>query len=108
MIRESAKKWISETCGEGWLPLVDEAYDNLPKDIDITDVYQKWAGLHFDTSEGNEAFDMYLFDIQEKSESICEKCGSTASHYVISGWEYARCIKHSEGGIDLNNLPEPT
>ena len=108
MTREDAKKWISKACGEGWLDLVDEVYDNLPKSIEITQVYQKWAGLHFDTSKENETFDLYLYDIQEKSESTCDKCGAVASHYVISNWEYARCIEHSEGGIDLNNLPEST
>ena len=30
MDRESAKKHITETCGLGWLNLVDIIYDNKP------------------------------------------------------------------------------
>ena len=108
MTRQEAKDWISKTCGEGWLSLVDNVFDRVPNDIEITQVYQKWAGLHFDTSKENELFERYLMEIQEISEATCEKCGEKGDHYVIQNWEYTRCKKHSEGGIDLNNLPSNT
>ncbi len=108
MTREDAKNWISKTCGEGWLHLVDQAYDNLPEGVEIIQVYQKWAGLHFDTSRELESFDRYLEEIFEISEVTCEMCGEKGSHYVIDSWEYTRCATHGEGGIDLNNLPNNT
>ncbi len=44
MDREAAKEWILKTCGEGWLNLVDIIFDNKPENIEITVVFQKWAG----------------------------------------------------------------
>jgi hypothetical protein len=40
MDRESAKKHIKETCGSGWLNLIEIVYDNKPENIEITEVFQ--------------------------------------------------------------------
>lgn len=56
MTREEAKRHIKSTCREGWLSLVDEVYNLLPKGITINEVYQKWGGLQFDFEGGNQAF----------------------------------------------------
>lgn len=44
-IREKSKKWIKETCGEGWLSMVDEVYDKLPSHLTVSQAYQKWGLL---------------------------------------------------------------
>ena len=74
MTREEAKNWISKTCGAGWLGLVDKAYDALQTNIQITDVYQKWAALSFDINCDHKEFEIFLLELSEKSESICEVC----------------------------------
>ena len=108
MGRQEAKEWISKTCGKGWLKLVDDVYDKLPEGVEIIQAYQKWAGLHFDTTEHDEQFELYLLEIQRISRETCEKCGIKGFHYVIENWEYTRCREHSENGINLNNLSKNT
>ena len=43
--RELARNQIKETCGNGWLFLVDIIYDDIPPNLTINEVFQKWAGL---------------------------------------------------------------
>ncbi len=106
MNRLEAKKWILKKCGEGWLGLIDEVYDNLPRGIEITQVYQKYAGLRVDINPESESFEDFLADIEERSYSLCEICGKEASQYEINEWEYTRCTDHCENGVDLNDLFE--
>ena len=98
MNRDEAKNWILESCGAGWLTLVDQIYDELPERVEVLSVYQKWAELHCDTSREDEVFDKALSGIQNKSRSMCEICGEKGSHYIIDFCETVRCEKHSEGG----------
>ena len=102
MDRDAAKGWISETCGPGWLPLLDEVFDNLPAGVVILQVYQKWASLQFDFMPNDEAFSDFLWDVQERSERTCEVCGALGYHFVINHCEHTRCLLHSEGGVSLD------
>jgi hypothetical protein len=92
--RENAKADITDSCGEGWLPLVDEVYDKVPQHISILLAYQKYAGLKFDTEGSDEAFEKLLDDVYERSRCICEICGSAGDHSIINGWETALCTYH--------------
>ena len=99
MNRTEAKNWIKQTCGEGWLHLVDQVFDNLPSDISVTQTYQKYAALKFDIEPYNEEFEICLEQIEEQSLNTCEKCGSKGGRYIVNNWEHTRCAEHSEGGI---------
>ncbi len=102
MNKADAKEYILETCGEGWLPLVDRVYENLPAELTITQTYQKWAALRFDIEPENEEFEEFLSQIEELSLKTCEKCGVQGISYYINSWEHTRCEEHSEGGIHFD------
>ena len=89
-----AKEWIVKTCGEGWMPLVEEAYEKLPSTISISCVYQKWGVLKFDCEPWDEGFESFLEDIEERSMGICEKCGGAGAEKIIDGWVHTRCDLH--------------
>ncbi|MFK3651032.1 hypothetical protein ACI2IY_21735 [Lysobacter enzymogenes] len=52
MTRDEAKQWIEETCGKGWLPLVDKAFDSLPSEVTIVEAFQKYGHLEFRIDPG--------------------------------------------------------
>lgn len=101
MNRDEAKSWIKKTCGEGWLHLVDQVFDNLTSEASVTQAYQKYAALMFDINPYSEDFEKFLEQIEEKSLSTCEKCGSKGYRHIISNWEHTRCAVHSEGGTRI-------
>lgn len=94
--RAVSKNWIIKTCGEGWLKLVDEVYDNLPEHLSIVQTYQKWGVLMFDMDEYDPVFEAFLEAIQNQSARICEKCGAPGTESTINGWIYTRCDAHSK------------
>ena len=54
MNRTEAVNWIKEKCGEGWIPLVGMIYENIPENVQVTSVYQKWGALMFDANPWSE------------------------------------------------------
>ncbi len=96
MDRESAKKHINETCGSGWLNLVDIIFDNKPEHIKITWVFQKWAGLKVDYDGEDLHFEELLDTIYLISQFICEICGKSGGFTIIDGWDTTLCDAHSE------------
>lgn len=94
MDREAAKKHILETCGPGWLNLVDIVYDNLPEGIEITEVFQKWAGLKIRYNGENEHFQELTDMIYYMSQKMCEICGQSGNYAPVFGWETTLCEKH--------------
>ncbi len=96
MDKESAVKQIKETCGLGWLTLVDIAYDNLPEKVKITEVFQKYAGLKIRYEGENEDFQELTEMIYFISQKMCEVCGSSGNYTIIDGWETTLCNQHFE------------
>jgi hypothetical protein len=92
--REQSKEWIKQTCGVGWLKLIDEVYDKLPDNIEIIQVYQKYAGLKFDLNQENLEFESFLNEIEERSKHICEICGKDGFLTIVDGWEKTLCSYH--------------
>ena len=74
MNREDAKSYIQETCGSGWIDLIEIVYDNKPENIKITEVFQKWAGLKIIFKGDNLQFHDLVNCIYEISQKMCEKC----------------------------------
>ncbi|MEW8187133.1 MAG: hypothetical protein AB2794_19275 [Candidatus Thiodiazotropha endolucinida] len=96
MNRTEAISWIREKCGEGWLPLVVKIYDNIPEDVEVTSVYQKWGALMFDAKPWSETLEKIHDEIEEISLKTCEICGSSAAEHEINGWIHTRCETHAE------------
>lgn len=93
--REKSKEWIKETCGDGWLELVDEVYNKLPNYLNVIQAYQKWGVLRFNIDKEDSNFEKFLESIESKSAELCEKCGFSAIETTIDGWVHTRCDKHS-------------
>lgn len=95
-------------CGEGWLPLVKEAedwikeYNNIHKqehidnhseELRFLQVKEKFGTLTIYCNYYPEGLHKKLFELEERSSGICERCGETegttckASH----GWVYTLC-----------------
>lgn len=96
MTREEAKDWISKKCGDGWLTLVDEIYDNLPHGIKIKSIYQKWGALNFTASPWTDETELIHDHVESKSLEICEICGNEGSEVTIDGWVHTRCPNHQK------------
>ncbi|MDP2386673.1 MAG: hypothetical protein Q8M29_09905 [Bacteroidota bacterium] len=92
--KEAAKEWITKTCGEGRLNLVDIIYDNKPENIEITMVFNKWAGLKVDFIGKDVIFEELLETIYSISEKMCTICGKSGRRVVIGGVETTLCDQH--------------
>jgi len=91
---ESAKKNIAETCGTGWFNLIDIVFDNKPENIEITEVFQKWAGLKICYIGENGTFEELVNEIYYISQKMCEICGKNGKLTTIDGWETTLCKNH--------------
>lgn len=96
MDRDSAKKHIQETCGLGWMNLIDIVYDNKPEDIEIREVFQKWAGLKVDYKGEDMHFKELTDRIYYVSQNMCEICGKSGGSTIVDGWETTLCAQHFE------------
>jgi hypothetical protein len=106
LTRLQAREAIRDNCGEGWLPLVDEVFENLPPHISITCAFQKWGALRFDLDAYDDsAFTDYLDDVAERSLEICETCGAAGIEMIIDSWTVTRCDLHSAGWVWRSDQP---
>lgn len=96
MNKEDAKRHIQETCGSGWINLIEIVFDNKPENIEITEVFQKWAGLKVKFNGESEQFQYMLDCIYEVSQKMCEICGKSGHYVIIDGWETSLCHQHYE------------
>jgi hypothetical protein len=107
MTFENAQEHILEYHGLGWLNLVEILYENKPDNIEITDVYQKWAGLYVNYTGANDRFEELTDAIYLLSRNMCEVCGKSAQIAIIDNWEIALCKEHidnSSSNIKLKDL----
>lgn len=85
-IKDSAMPWLFE-CGDGWFWLIDnlcnciQSYidDNKHlkiKQIETTQVKEKFATLRFYVNYSNELIDGMIWLAEHMSAGICESCGS--------------------------------
>ncbi len=94
---------------DGWFPLIHKLCQDLDPiikkegfiDFSVDQVKEKFGGLRFYTSYGNEE----IFDLIQKAEAdsfkICEKCGKKGSGYVNEfGWLKTLCKKCAEAPSD--------
>lgn len=94
MTKEEAIAHINETCGNGWINLVEILYDNKPENIEIQCVFQKWAGLSVDYEGEDVHFEELTDVIYSISQKMCEICGKSGGYTIIDGWETTLCDFH--------------
>lgn len=102
MTRDEAKSWIKETCGEGWLSLVDHIYDTLPDKVRVVAVFQKWGALKFTLQVADPAFEIRLQEVEARSLQMCEVCGQTGGEVIKDGWVQTLCEKHAQRSLGTN------
>ena len=93
------RDFAKQSVGKGWHNLIDEVFDKLEKRfkmIKIIQVKEKWGGLRIYTDYSNEEFDKFIQEIEKRSFTICEDCGSPGNLREGS-WYRTLCEHHANG-----------
>lgn len=85
---ESAKLCV----GEGWHPLLEEIYARLLGNAYVTQVKEKYGGLRFYVDYTDGATQNFIWNIEEKSYTVCEFCGAPGEPRK-GGWIKTLCDK---------------
>lgn len=93
-------------CGSGWYPLIDTLCGEIQHRVDMTDakpvvalqVKEKFGGLRFYVSGGDEFTTGVIWLADHLSTVICEECGAPGVQ-AGRGWIKTRCAAH--GGQDF-------
>lgn len=89
----------------GWDDLVNQLIENVvavaPKDFKVLQIKEKFAGLRFYYSNGNETINHLADEAENKSYSICQNCGSEGKRSTSgSGWMRTICEACNEPGTN--------
>jgi len=103
---EDAKGYIRKHSGEGWLVLVDIIYDNLPSEIVIKEVFQKYGALEVRYDGKNDEFEDLISNLRLISEYMCEECGKSGKRSIIDGWDTTLCKLHYDKAEAKNKYRE--
>jgi len=104
--REDSKKWIEETCGKGWLNLIDIIYDNKPEHIAINEVFQKWGALTVRYNGEDRMFEALIDNVEYISKKMCEKCGLSGEETVLGGHVETLCEDHFNEAAYIKHVGE--
>lgn len=88
-----------ESVGEGWAPLIREVFEYMEKTrvhSKIVQVKEKWGGLRIYTDVVHDGLDAKIRDVEKKSFTICEQCGS-AGKLRSGSWYRTLCEEHAGG-----------
>ena len=94
---------IGCSCGDGWFNLIYDLCSKIQKILDNeapefvkgffpVQIKEKYAGLRFYTTYGNDEIFELTNKAEDKSYEVCEICGSPGS-VRGTGWIYTRCDK---------------
>lgn len=92
--------------GDGWYDILDELLNviniEMNKDIYvkenfiINDIKEKFGGLRFYISGGNDIIDKAIDIAEDKSYKTCEFCGKPGINMKLCGWYATECDTHHE------------
>ncbi len=100
MTKQEAKDSFISLEMQGWLRLIDLLYDAIPENIEITEIFEKYANFEVRyKGEENKKFERFVQILKRISSKMCEKCGKLASHTIINNWEQTLCKEHFEEAI---------
>ncbi len=99
--RESALQSV----GKGWSNFINRLYDAKPKNVQVTQVKEKYGGLRFYVSSAPEWYFDLIDYYEEKSETICEQCGENGKTRNNKGWLTTLCDDCNEKyEKEINNV----
>lgn len=82
-------------CGHGWRglygPLIKKAE---AEGVEILQIKEKFGGLRFYVSDASDELYAAIDDAENKSFTICERCGNPGKRMSVHGWIRTRCDEH--------------
>ncbi len=93
-------------CGDSWFNLVHKLCQDIQRELDkdldpslkedvyVLEVKEKFGGLRFYITCGNDAIFDLIDKAEEESYKICEICGAPGANSVAGGWYQTLCVKH--------------
>lgn len=94
-IQASCMPWGME-CGSGWEPLIRKLSEDITAiapDVQASQVKEKFGGLRFYFSGGNDEVYELVNAAEDESYKICENCGSRDGVTQSKGWIKTECKK---------------
>jgi len=93
--------------GDGWFKLLEDLCSKISKEIkkdkikdfSVAQIKEKFGGLRFYISGGNEKIYNLIDKAERDSYKICEDCGKPGK-CIDTGWVYTACKKHGVPLID--------
>jgi hypothetical protein len=83
-------------CGDGWFNLLYQLIEDIkktnpPEGFEIFQVKEKFGGLRFYTDGSTYEIENLIETAENKSVTICERCGADAETKKIKGWYTTIC-----------------
>ena len=86
-------------CGDGWFDLIDVLCDRIQRRVEISpdvmcevsQVKEKFGGLKFYISGGDEYIKGLINFAESMSYKICTECGGSSDNQAKRGWIYTLC-----------------
>lgn len=77
----------------GWWNLLDEYLPKIEKSGGTISrqPYEKYGTLRIDVENGNAEVTALLMELENKSSTVCEVCGKTATVKEVNGWYKTIC-----------------
>jgi len=85
-------------CNDGWFDIIFDLCNKITplaaeiKEFQVIQIKEKFGGLRFYVSHGNEEIHTIIQDAEELSFKICEICGEPGT--LRGGWLKTLCDKH--------------
>jgi ribosomal protein S27E len=94
-------------CHDGWYSLIDVLCTQIQSHVDdkgiaqieARQVKEKFGGLRFYHTSGDDVVFSLVSFAESMSEVTCEICGRQAIPCVANGWVATRCDLHKTGGL---------
>jgi hypothetical protein len=105
---EPIEMWGFE-CNDGWFELIDTLCNKIQSHVDwrsknlqdaseledlqvkAEQVKEKFGGLRFYVSRGDDIIDAFISFAETMSMKICETCGQPGQQKNVSGWIHTAC-----------------
>ena len=96
-------------CGEGWYPIIEEAFDKMEKTIEkmpkkeqkilkksfeILQVKEKLGGLRIYVNMYTDEIIEIIREAERKAIKTCEICGESGEIREINHWYFTNCDEH--------------
>lgn len=80
--------------GKGWGQLIDKLYNAKPKNVEVTQVKEKFGHLRFYVGFAPEWYFDLIDYYEQQSAEICEICGKEGRTRADLDWILTLCDEH--------------